>query len=339
MPSSTATEYLLRDEYIDRRNDQEKLISDAFNSVRNSVALVRDEVKSFKNDVEAQFAVIGNRLEELGSRVGELDSRVGKRLNELDLSIRRMEAYSRNNNLRNPTFRINPIVSYRPDRGIIQPDSRLYPQNAKEFYSLRQPQDQRQKDMLAYLIEFYDLPYTTWRVHPPSDYGSSSDDEINPATQNLPSHEMTIEDAVCHQSELAIDLLEGILGLNSDNFVKFEQKAAEHRHRTVQPAKRYHDTTYSDGNRGPGARKQIDSPSKRSRPLDIRLQRDGQEYVDTKADHDDDKSTSAGVGWDNTTSPSINGKLRAIYHHRGSSSNTGTTTNPNTTSLSKEPAD
>jgi len=77
-------------------------------------------------------------------------------------------------------------------------------------------------DMLAYLITFYDLPYNTWRRQPASNDDASSDDDIVPSNQSYAQYGITIEDAVRYQSDRAVDHLEGILGLNYENFYEFQ---------------------------------------------------------------------------------------------------------------------
>ncbi|KPM42308.1 hypothetical protein AK830_g4276 [Neonectria ditissima] len=110
----TESEYLLRDEYVNGRGAQNSRLNnklaftdESINQVKQGLKELKDEVKKFKTDANLQF--------------------------------RRISAYSRNNSLRNPTLRINPIASYQPGRGIIEPDVSLYPRTEKDFYSLRTP--------------------------------------------------------------------------------------------------------------------------------------------------------------------------------------------------------
>ncbi|KAK1975596.1 hypothetical protein LZ30DRAFT_554399, partial [Colletotrichum cereale] len=103
-------------------------------------------------------------------------------------------------------LRINPVPAYIPERGIIHPSTELFPKNAKEFYSLRDPFNDRQRRMLEYLTAFYDVPYDS-----PSDVDSDTSEG----------------DQAFHRQGVAVSMLEGILGLNEENFVRFRTRAQE----------------------------------------------------------------------------------------------------------------
>lgn len=321
----SSNDFLRYDDYIDARNRQEELIRDEFKSTRTSterhVHGLEDSVKKLRTEVHAQFA--------------SLD----KRVNETQLGYIRMFAYSKNTNLRHPALPLNPIPSYHPKRGIIQPDAKFFPRNAKDFYSLRNCTSSRQREKLAYLIQFYDLPYKTWCSDSASedenpsesnDFANSDSPENDEPLENdspdqnddLDRHCPILNDAVTHHSALAVDYLEGILGLNEENFLKFAERAEILRLQKPGPTKRQHHRDLMESNDVPGTKRQA-NPMSLARPLEIRPH-------EHDAREQDDQSVSTKLEWDNTTkSPDINKTIRKIYYNNSPLSGT---TNPFTVS-------
>ncbi|WQF76299.1 hypothetical protein CDEST_01313 [Colletotrichum destructivum] len=179
---------LSHDDYIDLRNIQDHQLKVEFTSVRCSIDLVRQELKNDIGFVKAQT----QRLEAQNQR--------------LEAQIRQSHAYMRNNALKNPTLPIRPVVVYRPEQGILEPELTRFPRNANEFYSLRDPQTNRHRSMLSYLAAFYDVQLRT------ADY-PSEDDSSDDETFDCP--------------DVIVEKLEDILGLNEDKFVKFRERARQ----------------------------------------------------------------------------------------------------------------
>ncbi|KZL65374.1 WAC domain-containing protein [Colletotrichum tofieldiae] len=144
---------LSRDDYIELRNSQDKLLNAEFTSIHQSI----------------------RRLEEKTDRLEEKTDRLEEKTDRLEAEMRQLHAHSRNNALRNPTLPIRPVVVYHPERGILEPEPSHFPRNANEFYCLRDPPSDRHRSMLAYLALFYDVQLRT--AEHPSDDGNS-DDEI-----------------------------------------------------------------------------------------------------------------------------------------------------------------
>ncbi|KZL67536.1 WAC domain-containing protein [Colletotrichum tofieldiae] len=137
---------LSRDDYIDLRNSQDKLLNAEFTSIHQSI----------------------RRLE---AKTDRLESKTDR----LEAEMRQLHAHSRNSALRNPTLPIRPVVVYHTERGILEPEPSHFPRNANEFYCLRDPPSDRHRSMLAYLAVFYDVQLRT--AEHPSDEGNS-DDEV-----------------------------------------------------------------------------------------------------------------------------------------------------------------
>jgi hypothetical protein len=123
----------------------------------------------------------------------------------------------RNKTLETPILEIQPLVVYRPGKGILEPKRAYFPRHAKDFYALRDPLSTHQFDMLLYRSEFYD-------VHLPPSSEPSFDESTN-------------EDPTISRSDLHVEILENILGLDEDRFRKFTQRAKEHTRPTPRPVK------------------------------------------------------------------------------------------------------
>lgn len=125
---------------------------------------------------------------------------------EVKLDNLRMAARFDNYKLKTPFLEIKPVPAYDPNRVIVLPNPDLFPRHAKEFYALRHPSNDRQREMLSYLVDFYDIQPSA-----PKDGGGKEEARPNAS------------------SERAVEMLEGILGLDEDNLIKFAEQAAERR--------------------------------------------------------------------------------------------------------------
>ncbi|KAH7115432.1 hypothetical protein B0J13DRAFT_572117 [Dactylonectria estremocensis] len=310
----STTVYLTREEYIDGRNRQEELLT--------------KELRSFRNATEDQFAALTTNLgsfrESTNHEINCLKYDIhafidGFRtsINELALETTRLRAFTKNNNLHNPTLRLEPIPSIS-NGAIIHPDMNLYPKNAREFYSLRKCDSETKRKTLAHLIQFYDLPYDlpceTQSADAPltnnklSRSGTSQTDSSS--TSGSDDSEAIFNTEVDDHSQLAVDALESILGLNPQHFKGFLRRASKHRRQQAKLAKRRRTTTLDD------------SPRKRTgQTLELRPR--GQ-----YAREDDDKSGSTKLGWDQGPSPSVNARIRrTVARERDKELSIGTTTN------------
>ncbi|KAK2005929.1 hypothetical protein LZ32DRAFT_623330 [Colletotrichum eremochloae] len=263
---------LSRNDYIDLRNVQDQQLNAEFTSVRYSIDLVRQELRNDIGLVKAQT----QRLEAQNQRLEAQNQR-------LEAQIRQSHAYMRNNALKNPTLPIRPVVVYRPEQGILEPELSQFPRNANEFYSLRNPQTSRQRSMLVYLAAFYDVQLRT------ADYYSEADSSDDETFLNRP--------------DVIVEKMEDILGLNEDKFVKFRERARQLETRT--PSK-------------PIKRSQIFNPNEKSIPsprrqrLELRpiIAEDERLHIHDTGGRQSPKSassedlTNAHLGWGTRSTPS-----------------------------------
>ncbi|KAH7109009.1 hypothetical protein EDB81DRAFT_429394 [Dactylonectria macrodidyma] len=309
----STTVYLTREEYIDGRNRQEELLT--------------KELRSFRNAAEDQFAALTTNLGSTNREIDHLRTSIGSTnreidhlrtsINELALETKQLRAFTKNNNLRNPTLRLEPIPSIS-NGAIIHPDMKLYPNNAREFYSLRKCDSETKRKILAYLIQFYDLPYDLPRETQCSDAPltdnklsrSDTSQTDSSSTSDSDDSEAIFDTGVDDHSQLAVDALESILGLNLQHFKDFLRRASKHRRRQAKLAKRRRTTNLDD------------SPRKRTgQPLELRPH--GQ-----YAREDDDRSGSTKLEWDQRPSPSENERIRrTVARERGQEPSIGTDTN------------
>lgn len=202
-------------ESIDGVKQELKQFKDEFTEFKDEVKQFKDEVKEFKDEVK-----------EFKDEFKEFKDEVNRRFDRIELESLRMGARFQNFILKNPYLMIKPVVAYHGDRGILEPDPNLFPRHAKEFYALRDPSTDRRRRVLAYLLSFYDV-----QLPPQHDSSENSDDDSG--------------DALMRDAPIAIEVLEGILGLSEDNFVKFRERAQElatHQPPTTVTGKRSHAT-------------------------------------------------------------------------------------------------
>ncbi|OHW97035.1 wac domain-containing protein [Colletotrichum incanum] len=227
-PHEKHRQLLSRDDYIDLRNSQDQQLNAEFTSVRCSIDLVRQELKNdiglVKEEVGLVKEEVGLVKEEVGlvkqelkefkddvkaqtQRLEAQTQRLEAQTQRLEAQIRQSHAYMRNNALKNPSLPIRPVVVYRPEQGILEPELSQFPRNANEFYSLRDPRTDRHRSMLAYLAVFYDVRLRT------ADYPSEDDSGDDETFLDRP--------------DIVVEKLEDILGLNEDKFDKFRERARQ----------------------------------------------------------------------------------------------------------------
>ncbi|KAF3798545.1 hypothetical protein GCG54_00015249 [Colletotrichum gloeosporioides] len=216
-------QWLSRDEFVDLRNRQDDQLNMVFAGFRESVQFLREEVygnmqeimygnmqeiKNTVHDLRADINKTNTDLTQLKTDVCELRAEVGQ-----------TQAFMRNSALRNPNAPIRPPPVYRPGQGVVFPNRKLFPRNANQFYQLRDPLTPQRREMLAYLVEFYDLRNADYCEEPAGNDDQNENDTEDP-------------------DEIFLRL-ETLLGLNEEKFIKFRQKAAEMASRQPErPAKR-----------------------------------------------------------------------------------------------------
>ncbi|KAH7140955.1 hypothetical protein EDB81DRAFT_900479 [Dactylonectria macrodidyma] len=159
-----------------------------------------------------------------------------QRREEAETHARQVACYMTNTRLRDPAMPIEPLPAYQPSHGVIEPDMSLYPRDAREFYALRTPESVHQRQVLAYLIELYNIPCQNWSMSAPQVGGSSrhakeaSDDRCHKINvfrwndaEGCPTdieqkNSSTIEDALFYEAGRAVQYLEALLGLSEDQF-------------------------------------------------------------------------------------------------------------------------
>ncbi|KZL85751.1 wac domain-containing protein [Colletotrichum incanum] len=110
MTASTSNPCLLRDDFIDSRNTQDRQLDAELASIRAYIQACVDATE--KNLI--------------------------RRINDSDAKNKQKMAYIRNQKLRNPKLPIAPVVSLR-DGGLVQHEPTRFPEHANQFYALRRP--------------------------------------------------------------------------------------------------------------------------------------------------------------------------------------------------------
>ncbi|KAI8166876.1 hypothetical protein K4K49_012392 [Colletotrichum sp. SAR 10_70] len=248
--ASQGGQWLSRDEFVALRNRQDDQLNTELAGFRESVQLLREEVfdnmqeiKTNVHDLRTDVDVLKTDVNEIKTDVDVLKTDVCEIKTDVDVlktdvneiktdvtqlktdvcelraEVGQTQAYMRNSALRNPKAPIRPPPIYRPGQGVLFPNPKLFPRNADQFYQLRDSTTARNRQMLAYLVEFYDLRN--------ADYGEG------PAGNN-DHNDNDMEDP----DEIFLRL-ETLLGLNEEKFIKFKQRAAEMASRQPErPAKR-----------------------------------------------------------------------------------------------------
>ncbi|KAF6822887.1 hypothetical protein CMUS01_10907 [Colletotrichum musicola] len=193
--------------------------------------LTRDE---FLNAQHKQDALLKDEIRSVRRSVASLR-----------LEVKRLNAYTKNSNLKNPMLPITPIPKRAEGDREMFPEDRLFPKHARQFYAMRKVSSAdahtHRAAMLIYLVDFYNVEYSAWEQDDPRDYDyeayeSSSEPEL-PAPQSGPK--LGLEDAVLSYPDRAVEALETILGINEENFIRFRERAAAlRRSLPARPAKR-----------------------------------------------------------------------------------------------------
>lgn len=140
--------YLTHNEYVESRNKQDQQLHNEFAEVRASIHAVQTDLHAVQTDLRA----VKNDLIAVHSEIRETK----ESLAEFKAETVQLQAFVRNNRLKNPTLPIHPVVRWDKEKGErIEP--KFFPRNAKEFYSLREPIMRPLQQLLLYLVAFYDI--------------------------------------------------------------------------------------------------------------------------------------------------------------------------------------
>ncbi|KAI3558867.1 hypothetical protein CABS02_00907 [Colletotrichum abscissum] len=292
-PDKYRSQFLSHDEYIELRNSEDKHLHDELASIRCSINNVKRElkadIKELRDNVTTQNQRLGRledqtqRLEDQTQRLEDQTQRLEDQTQRLEAEVRQSQAYMRNKGLKNPTLPIRPVVVYRPGHGILEPEPLRFPRNADDFYSLRDPQTDRHRSMLAYLAVFYDVQLRSAGHLPEEESNSddSDDDEI-----------------VLEHPDLVVEKLEDILGLNEDKIIKFKERALQTASRAPSKPIKRSQISWPEAGPIPGPRRQ---------KLELRVTSGQEAYF---YDPERPKSvsseglTNAHVGWGTRSTPS-----------------------------------
>lgn len=170
---------------------------------------------------------------------------VRRHVASLRVEVKRLNAYTRNSALKDPTLPIIPLPRRAEGDREVFPEDRLFPKHAKQFYAMRKVSSAaahtHRAEMLIYLVDFYNVEYSAWEQDDRDDYDyeayeSCSEPEL-PTPASAPK--LGLEDAVLSHPDRAVEALERILGLNEENFIRFRERAAAlRRNLPARPAKR-----------------------------------------------------------------------------------------------------
>jgi hypothetical protein len=216
MASVDSNHWVSWDDFVRIRNSQDEQLGREFAGIRHQF----DEVHKKFDEVHHEFGQVHHKFDQVHQKFDRVDQRfeqVNERLDRVELLSMRTAARFQNYTLKNPILRIAPIPAYDPKQGIIEPNLDLFPRHAKDFYALRDPSTLRHRQILVYLVSFYDIQLS---APEDSDEDDDQDDALHFGSSN----------------ERAVEMLEGILGLNEDNFVRFRERAAELRRRSPPAA-------------------------------------------------------------------------------------------------------
>ncbi|KAG6980071.1 hypothetical protein FocnCong_v009775 [Fusarium oxysporum f. sp. conglutinans] len=188
----------------DIRNDL-RTFHESIRGLRSDVDTNTKDIHKFRNsitnEIKANSQQNADLREALDCEFKSIDDRfrdIHQRFDEMKADNARLLASVRNGKLSNPFLPIHALPIYLPNQGIIYPEATHFPNNANEFYALKQPYSRRQTAMLAYLAMFYDI-----------------------------SHYQKHGDIAIRDPESAVEYLASILGLDEDNFTRFKERARE----------------------------------------------------------------------------------------------------------------
>lgn len=189
----------LWDEFFRIRQVQDQALNDRFRSIDNSIHEVKQGLEGLTVEVRAQFAKIDVQF-----------ANIDAQFKEVRIESQRMAARFHNSTLKNPAMRIVPVFILDSFGEIASPDSKNFPRNAKEFYSMRDNPNKRLTRMLHYLVGFDDVQLDHQEL---SHSDSEAIDDVSPGQR-------------VDTTWVAVEMLESILGLNEENFIKFKERAA-----------------------------------------------------------------------------------------------------------------
>ncbi|KAL8380764.1 hypothetical protein RB595_005176 [Gaeumannomyces hyphopodioides] len=184
-------------------------------ALQTSVDSRFDAVDSRFEAVDRRFEAVDRRFDAVDRRFDAFQADVDRRFDLLTLEIRRIDVRFRNSRLKNPFNRIEPAPGFDLKAGIVYPDPKLFPRNARAFYALRNPSTAHQRQVLDYLRAFYELqrdPEHGGSSNDDDDDDDDDDDEAGPSA-DTPEH--------------TVDELQAILGLEEDKFIRFKERAEE----------------------------------------------------------------------------------------------------------------
>lgn len=373
--SHAASAALTRDEFIDLRNVQDRQINAELSSIRQALSDNTHELKvdihcvhtgltddinavhaELKNDIYHVHATltddinnvrtelkddINNVRTEVKDDIGTLRTELKGDINLLRAEFERGKAFNYNSRLRNPTFRIEPLAAIHPD-GPVLPDKRLFPKDARAFYSLRVLNSARRLEALAYLVKFYDIPFRAWHANDDDDYDyesyeSDADEDSDDVSKPAEQPELSLEEAVLTYPKRAVEDLETILGLNEENFINFRAHARQLKLESLvakRPAESEQRPRPAPSRRVYGSLFDQKASLRPSRPIEQnsadweKLLKEGQEKEASE------KSEETRILWDDGSFRRRNQEKMRSLAERGARSSEGSPTNADT--LSRE---
>ncbi len=161
-----------------------------------------DQINVQFRSVNAEFERVHNDIKEIRADIQEIRA-----------SQRRTDAILRNSMARRFHSRIvsSPKYDYsRPEAGVTYPDEKMFPQTLGQLHLLRRPMSERQKAIVRYLTQFYDVTLPTRGTNHgrESSSGNGSDSDSDSDSNNG-------EDQT-DVYETAVNALAEILGVDTD---------------------------------------------------------------------------------------------------------------------------
>ncbi|KAH7157949.1 hypothetical protein B0J13DRAFT_185029 [Dactylonectria estremocensis] len=170
-----------------------------------------DQVRQAIMDLERSYAEIRKGSE---ASIGQAELLPGVTLDQVQMHTSRLSARLHNSGLRDPSEPIYLVHAYDENGDLELPEVSFYPQSVREFFALRTPTSAYHREMLNYLVAFYDIPLPLLARSPPVEGG-----------------ELTAEGR-----NLAIEKLAANLCLLEAGFILYEQLSHEQRVVLVQNA-------------------------------------------------------------------------------------------------------
>jgi hypothetical protein len=197
------------EEIYESRIKQDELLRVEFGKLHGKVDNLHgkfDDLHGKFDDLHGQFDDLHGKFDDLHGKFDLLSAGISaipaiqSMMAELHASHLQLDSRMRNSLLRNPLSKLHAPVVYSPGKRLMRPE--LFPQTAQEFYRLRNPESDKQKEMIFYLADFYDITHLD-----------------NDTTDSEAEEESTID------SIAVVEALESILGLVERNFIDFREAA------------------------------------------------------------------------------------------------------------------